>query len=216
MRQNVFDFLNNRIFTLIVLLLFTIISVTLKNYSYFLGMAIVLLLLWSSHWNWLHFGITKPDWMKTAQRAIGWSVVIFIVNNVLFTPLIELYIEPIDLSGFEWLKGNVAGLIIFTLFMWVIAGFGEEILYRGYIMKQIAYIVGDNKMAWHIGAVLSSVLFGLAHLYQGPSGVITTGFVGLIFAYIFLFNPKNLILTMLIHGFYDMIGITFIYLDKES
>ena len=82
-------------------------------------------------------------------------------------------------------------------------------------MKQLAKVLGNTNRAWMISAIIISILFGLAHLYQGLSGVITTGLIGFLMSLVFYKNRKNLILAMLVHGFYDMIGITLIFFSKE-
>jgi len=83
-------------------------------------------------------------------------------------------------------------------------------------MKQLAHILGDNNKAWIIAAIVISSLFGLVHIYQGISGVITTGMIGFYSLDKFFYkNRTNLVLVMLTHGFYDAIGITLIYLNKE-
>jgi membrane protease YdiL (CAAX protease family) len=100
--------------------------------------------------------------------------------------------------------------------MWAIAAFGEEFFFRGYIMKQLAAIFGGSNIAWILGAVLSSIAFGVVHFYQGISGVITTGAVGFILALAFYRNRNNLVICMLTHGIYNMFGLGLIYFDKET
>lgn len=58
------------------------------------------------------------------------------------------------------------------------AGLGEELAYRGYVIGVLAVLVGP---AW--AAVLSSVVFGLLHIYQGPVGMLRTGILGGILAW---------------------------------
>ncbi|MGB5693952.1 MAG: CPBP family intramembrane glutamic endopeptidase, partial [Flavobacteriaceae bacterium] len=164
---------------------------------------------------WSEFGIEKFNWAKTIFRAIILAVAIFLVIDFLVQPVIEQYFGAIDLSALDSIRGNLVSYIIFIVFMWVVAAFGEEFLYRGFFMKRLAAIMGNTNRAWLISALLISALFGMAHLYQGLSGVITTGLIGFIFSIIFYKNRKNLVLAMLTHGFYDMIGITLIFLDKD-
>lgn len=59
----------------------------------------------------------------------------------------------------------------------VTAGVCEEFLYRGFAMAAL------TRTGFYSGAVvlISSVLFGLAHTYQGRSGVVGTTLMGLIF-----------------------------------
>ena len=54
------------------------------------------------------------------------------------------------------------------------AGIVEEIVYRGFLIWWLALL-----MPMWAAVVVSSVAFGLAHTYQGPSGVLRTGIAGL-------------------------------------
>jgi uncharacterized protein len=58
----------------------------------------------------------------------------------------------------------------------ITAGLCEEFLYRGFAMAVLAHI---GLAAWAV-VLLSSVLFGLAHSYQGRGGVVMTLVIGLI------------------------------------
>jgi membrane protease YdiL (CAAX protease family) len=53
----------------------------------------------------------------------------------------------------------------------------EEILYRGFVLSVVERAL-DSSLAGLLG---SSMLFGLAHLYQGGRGMRTTTFVGVVF-----------------------------------
>jgi membrane protease YdiL (CAAX protease family) len=59
----------------------------------------------------------------------------------------------------------------------ITAGLCEEFLYRGFAMAVI------SRAGLPIAAVilLSSILFGLAHLYQGRAGFVSTMVLGLLF-----------------------------------
>jgi membrane protease YdiL (CAAX protease family) len=59
----------------------------------------------------------------------------------------------------------------------VTAGLCEEFIYRGFAMAALARVGLPN---WGV-VLLSSVLFGLAHLYQGAGGLVGTLVVGAIF-----------------------------------
>ncbi len=57
----------------------------------------------------------------------------------------------------------------------VTAGVCEEVIYRGYL---IAYLMAVLGAPFWVAAVLSSIVFGFAHAYQGPSGIPRTAAVG--------------------------------------
>jgi uncharacterized protein len=59
------------------------------------------------------------------------------------------------------------------------AGFCEELLYRGYLLPQLSRYFSSTSWAW----VASSAAFGLAHSYQGISGVLQAGLLGALLAY---------------------------------
>jgi membrane protease YdiL (CAAX protease family) len=56
------------------------------------------------------------------------------------------------------------------------AGLCEEFLYRGFLM---AVLTRTGLSIW-VAILVSSVLFGLAHLYQGRSGLLATLIVGIL------------------------------------
>ena len=58
----------------------------------------------------------------------------------------------------------------------ITAGLCEEFLYRGFAMAALAHV---GLQAW-AAVLISSVLFGLAHSYQGRGGIIMTLFIGTI------------------------------------
>jgi membrane protease YdiL (CAAX protease family) len=59
----------------------------------------------------------------------------------------------------------------------VTAGLCEEFLYRGFAMA----VIGRTGLPVGVVILLSSILFGLAHLYQGRAGFVSTMVLGLLF-----------------------------------
>jgi hypothetical protein len=71
-------------------------------------------------------------------------------------------------------------------FMWFIllsisAGICEELLFRGFLMWYI-----NEFSSILLAIIFSSILFGLAHSYQGRKGVIQSGLTGLVLAVIYV------------------------------
>src|SRR5262249_23608246 len=81
------------------------------------------------------------------------------------------------------------------------AGLCEEFLYRGFA---IAALRRSGLVAWEAIA-LSSVLFGLAHLYQGRSGLVGTLLLGAVFGTARL-AYDTLIPVILWHGTVDAVA----------
>jgi membrane protease YdiL (CAAX protease family) len=67
--------------------------------------------------------------------------------------------------------------LVLFLALAVTAGLCEEFLYRGFTM---AALTRAGMPTWSV-VLLSSVLFGLAHLYQGRGGLVSTLVIGTVF-----------------------------------
>ena len=60
----------------------------------------------------------------------------------------------------------------------ITAGVCEEFVYRGFVLAAFSRA---SLPVW-LGVVLSSILFGLAHAYQGRAGIVSTGLFGVALA----------------------------------
>jgi membrane protease YdiL (CAAX protease family) len=201
----------------ILILGFVSLTIWIDNLAYFLGLAFVLLLLWAKRWDWNLIGLYRPiSWRRLWLQAIIYSIILIALIDVILTPVLEsiLGAQP-DISALDGIRGNFINYVFFIIFMWVIAAFGEEFIYRGLLVERLGTILGNTNATYWIAVIASSVLFGLAHQYQGLSGMISTGLVGLALGILFLKSKNRLWLTILTHGVYDAILITLIYLDKD-
>jgi hypothetical protein len=217
-RERMNQWLSSKTVEWAFVLAFIGITIWKDNIAYFLGIVFVLLLLWSKKWDWKIIGLIKPQsWKKVWVQAISLSIIILVVIDIVFTPFLELLFEErVDLSALDGLRGNLLSYIIFLVFMWIFAAFGEEFVYRGLLVNRLGLLLGDKKSSLWIAVIASSLLFGIAHKYQGIMGMISTFTVGLIFGVIFIKSKNKLWLTILTHGVYDVIGITLIYLDRDK
>jgi CAAX protease family protein len=59
------------------------------------------------------------------------------------------------------------------------AGFCEEFLYRGFLLVELNQWFHSMTVAW----IVSSIVFGLAHIYQGVSGVVRAAALGALLAF---------------------------------
>ncbi|PLX05448.1 MAG: hypothetical protein C0598_14680 [Marinilabiliales bacterium] len=215
-RERANSFLTGPFFIIEVLIITTFLMIWIGGPAFLLGLAIALITFWSMKWDWSYFGLGDVRIGESIRSAIGYVMIIIILNDMILEPLTEMITnESVDLSGFEALKGNLPNFLIALGLMWIVAGFGEEFFYRGYFMKRIAHLFGNKNISWIAAAFLSAIVFGLTHGYQGISGIITTGIVGFILSMAFFLNRNNLLIAMLTHGIYDTYGLLLIYLDKN-
>jgi membrane protease YdiL (CAAX protease family) len=85
------------------------------------------------------------------------------------------------------------------------AGLSEEFLYRGFVFAAFARMLENFPFSIAIAAVLSSIWFAVAHLYQGRRGVITTFVVSIIFMIARIWSG-SLIPSITAHAGVDLIA----------
>lgn len=117
-----------------------------------------------------------------------------------------------NLSAFINLKGNLGQLLIFLAFTWTLAGFGEEIVYRGYLQKRLSELFGTSTIGLILTVGISSFLFGIAHTEQGVIGVAVTFLDAIFFSWLKMKFENNLWAAILAHGFSNSIGLIIFYL----
>jgi len=66
------------------------------------------------------------------------------------------------------------------------------------------------------GVVVTSVLFGYGHYYEGPADIIDSGIAGLILGAAYVMSGRNLWVTILAHGFIDTFALTLVYFGLDS
>lgn len=164
---------------------------------------------------WSEIGFARPD-------NFGWAIGVGVLAGVLMelfavyvtTPLISSFfgIEP-NYSQFKEIRGNLPLLFIFLGLSWTLAAFGEEICFRGFLMKRLAGF-GESRVAWVLALLLSSVLFGWGHTEQGVSGWIQEGLSGLILGILFLSAKRNLVVPIIAHGVSNTLAFVLIYLGR--
>ncbi|KJV05726.1 CPBP family intramembrane glutamic endopeptidase, partial [Methylocucumis oryzae] len=87
------------------------------------------------------------------------------------------------------------------LLLGAIAGFAEELLFRGVLEPWLA-----SNFGYIAGLLLSNLLFGLVHAVT-PLYALLAGLVGLYFSVSMTFGGGyNLLTPMLIHGLYDFLA----------
>ncbi|WP_299255453.1 CPBP family intramembrane glutamic endopeptidase [uncultured Aquimarina sp.] len=132
---------------------------------------------------------------------------------VLVPGITKLTGTPIDYSGFDQLKENLPTFLITLLIVWATAGFGEEIIFRGYFMRQFVKFFGESKVSMVLNIVLITGFFGFMHSSQGITGQLVTWIVGALLALIFYLRKYDLWFMIAVHGFFNTIALTCIYLD---
>ena len=214
-KTKLFNYLTKPYSVVVVILMATLLSIVDRNLGYFFGLGITLFIIWHKKWDWSFAGIGQRLNLKTIFNSV-WISVLFFFGSGLIDTIIQYYLGAHNLSSLDDIRGDFGSYLGMMAMMWVFAAFGEELLFHGYYMQRFAKLFGDTKKAWLLSGVLIAIYFGISHGYQGLSGIIGVGIGSLFFAALYYKNKTNLLLLVLIHGIYDSIWITLIYMNKDS
>ncbi len=165
--------------------------------------------------HWIKLGLTKGGLnMKTFGKSIIVGSMLSLVGFLLLIPLFEwLTHSQFDMSFFEQLRGNTRLLFAAIGVSIIYAGFGEEMIYRGFLLNRIIDLLPDTKWAEVLAVLSSSVIFALAHSYQGIVGILSSGTIGMILCIVYLRNGKNLWFVIFSHAIIDIVAAMLIYLS---
>jgi membrane protease YdiL (CAAX protease family) len=170
--------------------------------------------LWLRKSGWRDVGLRRPpSW----PRTIGIGAMAGVVNALIAAGLIQPLVYRLgggqeDLSQYASLPGNIPLLIVWILIGWVLGGFVEEMVYRGYLLNRIAGFFGKGKAGWAIGLLVSSAFFALGHIYLGLSGIVQVFFEACFWAGLYLAGRRNLWLPVIGHGVTNTIAFILMYL----
>ena len=168
----------------------------------------------TTFWLWLLCVITIIIWISNQRSftllsidfSFSWTLVITVLL-FLITPVLLLFFfrstrennkkrvtikEKLEsVAANEFLPRTKKEFQWFILLS-ITAGICEELLFRGFLIWYFESLTNTL-----LAVVLSSILFGLAHSYQGVTGILRSGLMGLILALILVWTDSLLILIFL-------------------
>jgi uncharacterized protein len=179
-----------------------------------LSAILVLVWVWLSRTPWREIGYVRPrSWIS--------SLVVGVVFGIAFKFLMKAIVMPLlgapPLNGaYHYLAGNTAALPGMILTLIIVAGFGEETVYRGWMFERLGKLLGSSLWARTLAVLVTSALFALPHYQdQGLPGVEQAIFTGTVFGTIFAVTGR-IFLPMVLHAAFDLAALAMIYWEFES
>lgn len=165
---------------------------------------------------WRDIGFARyQTWGKTVIVALLAALAISALELFVTGPLLtRLTGQPANLEDFRPLVGNLKLLAILLVLNWPLAAFGEEFIFRGYLLNRLASLGNYTRRAWVVSVIISSVAFGLAHTYQDITGAVEAGIDGALLALLYLRCDRKLAVPMITHGITNTIDFILIYLGR--
>jgi len=169
------------------------------------------------------FGLTfKPLTFKQAFRVFLLSLLVlvialagFILGSIIMANITGIPEGSSDMSSYAYLKDNIGMLLLTLAGVYIVSSFGEEVIYRGFLINRISQIGMNTKKALWIAVILSSLIFGFVHYEWGPMGVGQTTFMGLALGICYLKLKKRLWILILAHAYMDTILMVQMYMASK-
>ena len=176
----------------------------------------LLVLVWArlSRTPWRELGFVRPkSWILTITTGILFGIALKFLMKAIVMPLLGA--PPIN-QAFHYLAGNRSAIPMALYQMIVVAGFGEETLFRGFAFERLGKLFGGSIGAKVSIVLLTSVWFGLEHYsIQGLAGTEQATIVGLTFGTIFAITGR-LFMLMIAHAAFDLTAYAIIYWNLEN
>jgi len=177
------------------------------------GASLALLWVCWSHTPWSAIGYVGPrNWLATIAGGVLLGIVFKFLMKAVVMPLLGA--DPINHAYHHW-AGNTAALPA-AVWTCLVAGFGEETVFRGYMFERLGKLLGSSSSARTFIVLITSIGFGLAHYpNQGLAGAEQGTIVGLVLGTIFAFTGRIWML-MFAHAAFDLTALAMIYWGLES
>jgi membrane protease YdiL (CAAX protease family) len=156
-----------------------------------------------------------------AQEAGSAGLAVGIVFGVAFKFAMKAVVMPLlgappVNAAYHYLAGNDAALPLMILALIVVAGWGEETLFRGYLFERLGKLFGGGWVAKTAIVVATALFFGSLHYHdQGLAGAEQAAITGLVWGGIFAVTGR-LWMLMCAHAAFDLTALAMIYLEAET
>ena len=163
-------------------------------------------------------GFVRPEnWLSTVVLGLLIGSSLSLLSIIVIQPLSEnITRQRHDVSIAEGVRGNWKALLSWLVMIWTLVAFVEEIMFHGFLMSQLAKLLGTSVPALLLNVLLASIILGLAHSYQGRCGAWSTGFIGVCLAVIYILSGYNLWLPIVVHGAIDTVELILMSRGADS
>ena len=163
------------------------------------------------------FSFKKISW-KIGLKTFLHSMLVFIlalagfiIGSIIMANISGIP-EPSDMSSYDYLKDNIWMLFLTLGGVYIVASFGEEVIYRAFLINRISELGLSGKTGKAIVLIVSAIIFGLAHYNWGLTGIVQTSFMGLVLGLCYLYLKKRIWILIIAHAYMDTILMVQLYL----
>lgn len=173
--------------------------ISVVNYALLVG--IVLLNKNILGWQWSDLGLAKPKtWWKPVVVSLMLIALLSLFVVFIQPHIYEAFGPQQNIAHLFALEGDLPRLIGSLIFAWITSAFLEELVFRAFLINTLDILLGSTFWSALAAVVISALIFGMSHSYQGVTGIMVTSSVGLIFGAAYLINGRRIWPLVFVHG----------------
>jgi membrane protease YdiL (CAAX protease family) len=155
-------------------------------------------------------GLTAAGWRRDALAGAAVAVPFTLLQFLVVIPATGGAGRSDVAANATQIGGSLAGVAGFVVLAWT-GAFSEELFFRGHVVTLLRRLLGDSSAALAGTVVLTSVIFGAGHGYQGWAGVVDTGlYGGLVLTLVYLWRGR-LTACIVAHALWNTLATVAIY-----
>lgn len=166
-----------------------------------------------------YFGVRLPSLKELGMVLLGWVVILLLVVIVQF--IVQAFLpEPAQNEGASMLAdytGNVGIYLGVVLFMFLVVGPSEEILYRGVVQNRLR-----ERLPAFPAILVASLVFASVHVVALAGNLVAMATtVGILFVPAIVLGivyeyTGNIVVPALLHGLHNSVIVTVLFFGPDA
>ena len=160
--------------------------------------------------DWASLGLTNPAGRKGLAIAAAVAVGLYLANLAISAwvlPLLAQWFPPTPGPSFlAYIRGNLPGFLLWAAIGWIVGGFMEECLFRGFLFTRVSQLFANPAAGIPVAVVAQAVLFGALHLYGGAFAFIYATVFAIAHGIFYVLLGRNLWPLIVVHGVWNTVG----------
>lgn len=162
-------------------------------------------------WTWSQLGLSRPvTWWEPLLVIAAVFVAVILVVQFVQPVFRELSTDP-NIDHLMVINNNLPLFLLSLVLVLVNSVIISNLVFKAFLINSLDILLGRNNWSPWVAMVLSSLVFGLMHAWQGLGGILITATLGLIFGIAFLLNHRRLWAIIIAHGLIDTMSLWGIY-----
>jgi membrane protease YdiL (CAAX protease family) len=164
--------------------------------------------------NWHDAGLRRPHRLpRTIVLGLTLGLTLQLLGRYVILPILAQLFgnSSMDPRDFTAIQMNLPLFLVVLVGQWVLAGIGEEAVFRGYLLNRLMDLLGSRSLGRLVSVVASSLLFSIFHGLLGLPFFVLTLFLGCLYSVLYLWTGRNLWLSIITHATANSLAFALLY-----